>query len=131
MPPARSDSWNTEASTTTPRPSVGGKMNPKSKRTRPSENPAKGPAIATFRRSSRLDTIFTILVIAPNEPICHQNNSLDFQYTIYSQKTKNKKESPLYRRKHGITLNSQNSHNLTGNNETSLLYKYLWAWWLK
>lgn len=79
-PPARSDSWNTEASTITPIPSEGGKKNPKSKRTRPKENPAKGPAIATFRRSSRFGTIFRILVIAPKEPICHQNSSLDFQY---------------------------------------------------
>jgi hypothetical protein len=47
-------------------------MNPKSKRTIPKENPAKGPAAATFRRSSRLGTIFTILVIVPKEPICQQ-----------------------------------------------------------
>jgi hypothetical protein len=86
IPPARNDSCNTEASTTTPIPSVGGRMNPKSKRTRPSENPAKGPAVATFRRSSRLDTIFIILVMAPKEPICHQNNSLDFQYAFYTSR---------------------------------------------
>ena len=86
IPPARNDSWNTEASTTTPIPSVGGRRNPKSKRTRPNENPAKGPAVATFRRSSRLGTIFIILVIAPKEPICHQNNSLDFQYAFYKSR---------------------------------------------
>jgi hypothetical protein len=61
-------------------------MNPKSKRTRPNENPANGPAVATFRRSSRFDTIFIILVIAPKEPICHQNDSLDFQYAFYPKK---------------------------------------------
>lgn len=86
IPPARNDSWNTEESTITPIPSVGGRMNPKSKRTRPNENPAKGPAVATFRRSSRLDTIFIILVMAPKEPICHQNNSLDFQYAFYKSR---------------------------------------------
>lgn len=76
IPPARKDSWNTEASTTTPIPSLGGKINPKSKRTKPKPNPAKGPATATFRRSSRFGTIFKILVIAPKEPICHQKSSL-------------------------------------------------------
>jgi len=40
-----------DASTTTPRPSPGGKMNPKSKRIKPKEKPANGPATATFRRS--------------------------------------------------------------------------------
>lgn len=87
IPPARNDSWNTEASTTTPIPSAGGKMNPKSRRTRPNEKPAKGPAVATFRRSSRLGTIFKILVMAPKEPICHQNNSLDIQYAFDVNKT--------------------------------------------
>ncbi|KAM1054045.1 hypothetical protein ACFX2C_001455 [Malus domestica] len=61
-------------------PSLGGKKNPKSSRTNPKENPAKGPAAATFRRFSRLGTIFTILVIVPKEPICqqtvHQNLSV-------------------------------------------------------
>lgn len=76
-PPARRDSWNTDASTTTPMPSVGGKMKPSSKRMRPKENPAKGPAAATFKRSSRLGTIFRILVIAPKEPICPQKSSLE------------------------------------------------------
>lgn len=56
----------------TPTPSLGGKMNPKSKRTMPKANPANGPAAATLRRSSRLGTIFTILVIVPKEPICQQ-----------------------------------------------------------
>lgn len=63
-----------------PMPSVGGKMNPESKRIRPTENPAIGPAAATFKRSSRFGTIFTILVIAPKEPICHQNSSLDMSH---------------------------------------------------
>lgn len=60
-----------------PMPSVGGKMNPESKRIKPTENPANGPAAATFKRSSRFGTTFRILVIAPKEPICHHNSSLD------------------------------------------------------
>lgn len=91
-------------------------MNPKSKRTRPSENPAKGPAVATFRRSSRLDTIFIILVMAPKEPICHQNNSLDFQYAFY-----NIVQCTCILEK--ARLNGQYNCNLPGANEANLLYK--------
>lgn len=52
-------------------------MKPSSIRIRPRENPAKGPAAATFKRSSRFGTIFRILVIAPKEPICPQKSSLE------------------------------------------------------
>lgn len=52
-------------------PSLGGTNNPRRNRIKPREKPAKGPAAATFKRSSRLATIFLILVIAPKEPICH------------------------------------------------------------
>lgn len=71
MPPTRKDSWNTDASTITPMPSLGGNINPTRNRIKPREKPAKGPAAATFKRSSRFSTMFLILVIAPKEPICH------------------------------------------------------------
>ena len=73
-PPTRNDSWKTVGSITRPRPSLGGKMKPSSKRTNPKENPANGPAAASFSRSSRLQTILTILVIAPKDPIYNKLN---------------------------------------------------------
>lgn len=74
-PPTRNDSWKTVGSITRPRPSLGGKMKPSSKRTNPKENPANGPAAASFSRSSRLRTILTILVIAPKDPIYNKLNN--------------------------------------------------------
>lgn len=68
-PPTRNDSWKTVGSITRPRPSLGGKTKPSSRRTNPKENPANGPAAASFSRSSRFRTILTILVIAPKDPI--------------------------------------------------------------
>lgn len=53
-----------------PMPSMGGKMNPKIKRSAPAANPANGPAADNLRRTSRLGTILKILVIAPKDPIC-------------------------------------------------------------
>jgi hypothetical protein len=68
-PPTRNDSWKTVGSITRPSPSLGGKMKPRSKRIKPREKPATGPAAASFSRSSRLRTILTILVMAPKDPI--------------------------------------------------------------
>lgn len=58
-------------------------MKPSSKRTNPRENPANGPAAATFSRSSRLRTILTILVIAPKDPIYNKYNH--FSLTFYGK----------------------------------------------
>lgn len=77
-PPTRNDSWKTVGSITRPRPSLGGKIKPSSKRTNPKENPANGPAAASFSRSSRLRTILTILVIAPKDPIYNKLNNARF-----------------------------------------------------
>ena len=65
-----------------PRPSLGGKMKPNRNSTRPKPYPARGPAAATLRKSSRLGTILIILVMAPKEPICHQSK-LSRHYALH------------------------------------------------
>ena len=52
-----------------PRPSLGGKVKPNSRRPNPRVYPATGPAAATFSRSPRFRTMLTILVMEPNDPI--------------------------------------------------------------
>jgi hypothetical protein len=52
-------------------------VNPNSKRTNPRENPASGPAAASFNSSSRLRTMLIILVMAPKDPIYNNRTRED------------------------------------------------------